>query len=83
MSHANSTDFNTGSQYNVNGIFFGLVEIGYSLITEGSNTYLWIFLDYVTGKLLWFAFVILFNVIVAPASTISRYGEKALHLGHS
>ena len=83
MSHANSTDFNTGSHYNVNVIFFGLVEIGYSWITEVSNTYLWIFLDYVTVKLLWFAFVILFNVIVAPASTISSYGEKALHLGHS
>ena len=40
MSHANSTDFNTGSHYNVNVIFFGLVEIGYSWITEVSNTYL-------------------------------------------
>ena len=58
--------------------FFGLIEISYSWIREVSNTYIWIFLDCVIVKLLWFAFLILFNVIVAPVSTIFRWCKEVL-----
>ena len=63
-------------------VFFGLIETSYSWIRAVSNTYLWIFLDCMIVKLLWFAFLILFNVMVAPVSTISRYGAKTFCLGH-
>ena len=71
---------NIGSQYNTKWNFF--IEVSYSWIREVSNTYIWIFLDRVIVKLLWFAFLILFNIIVAPVSTTSRYGAKKFCLGH-
>ena len=80
MSRANSIDFNIGSQYNTKWNI--LLEVSYSWIREVSNTYIWIFLDCVIVKLLWLAFLILFNVIVAPVSTISRYSAKKFCLGH-
>ena len=80
MSHTNSIDFNIGSQYNVK--WNVIIEVSYSWIREVSNTLIWISLDCVIIKLLWFAFLILFNEIVAPLSTISRYGAKKFCLGH-
>ena len=38
MSHANSIDFNIGSQYNVKQN--GLIEVSYSWIRKVSNTYI-------------------------------------------
>ena len=70
MSHASSIDFNIESQYNVKWSFLVLLQ---RLVIPGSGIFqihipIWIFLDCVIVKLLWFA-SIYFNIIVAPVST--------------
>ena len=63
-------------------IVFFCFNGGYGWIREVSNTYIWIFLDCIVVKLLWFASPILFNIIVGPVLTIFRYCAKKFCLGH-
>ena len=52
------------------------IEISFSWIREVSNTYVWIFLDCVILKLLWFAFLIWFNIIVAPGWRVAAFDKE-------